>query len=143
MIYVILGLLVLLVLVTAGRRGRVVSVRREWRFISGAGAIAALIAAALLAVREAWIPAVALLAISVSLMGSARFNPRRRAPAAFAREPMTAAEARSILGVAPDATRDEIQSAYRRLMERVHPDKGGAAGLAAQLNAARDRLLKP
>jgi hypothetical protein len=24
----------------------------------------------------------------------------------------------------------------------VHPDKGGAAGLAAQLNAARDRLLR-
>ena len=28
-----------------------------------------------------------------------------------------------------------------RLMRAVHPDKGGTAGLAAQLNAARDRLL--
>jgi uncharacterized membrane protein len=141
MIYVILGALVLLVLVTAGRRGRVVRIRREWRFVSGAGAVAALVAAALLAIREAWIPAVALLAVGLSLMGSARFNPRR-APAATAKEPMSAAEARSTLGVGADATTEEIQAAYRRLMERVHPDKGGAAGLAAQLNAARDRLLK-
>jgi hypothetical protein len=27
-------------------------------------------------------------------------------------------------------------------MQRVHPDAGGAAGLATQLNLARDRLLK-
>jgi hypothetical protein len=141
MIYVILGLLVLLVLVTAGRRGRVIRVRREWRFISGAGAIAAFIAAALLAIREAWVPAVALLAIAISLMASARFNPRR-APAALAKEPMTAAEARSILGVGADATPGEIKAAYGRLMRMAHPDKGGTAGLAAQLNAARDRLLK-
>jgi hypothetical protein len=29
-----------------------------------------------------------------------------------------------------------------RLMRSVHPDKGGTSGLAAQLNAARDRLLR-
>ena len=39
------------------------------------------------------------------------------------------------------ATKAEIQAAYTRLMRAVHPDKGGTAGLAAQLNAARDRLL--
>jgi curved DNA-binding protein CbpA len=55
---------------------------------------------------------------------------------------MSAAEARSILGVEPDATPDQIRSAYTRLMQRAHPDKGGTTGLAAQLNAARDRLLK-
>jgi hypothetical protein len=143
MIYVILGGLVLLVLVTAGRRGQPVRIRREWRFISGAGAVAALIAAAVLAIREAWLPAVGLLGLAVSLMGSARFNPRRaRSAAAPVREPMSRDDARSILGVGPDATPAEIQAAYRRLMERVHPDKGGAAGLAAQLNAARDRLLR-
>ncbi len=46
-----------------------------------------------------------------------------------------------MLGVAPGAGRDEIEAAYRRLMLRVHPDKGGAPGLAAQLNAARAALL--
>ncbi|HET6970801.1 MAG TPA: molecular chaperone DnaJ, partial [Phenylobacterium sp.] len=33
------------------------------------------------------------------------------------------------------------QAAYARLIRAVHPDKGGTAGLAAQLNAARDRML--
>jgi curved DNA-binding protein CbpA len=56
---------------------------------------------------------------------------------------MSLDEARSILGVGADATREEIQAAYSRLMRLAHPDKGGTSGLAAQLNAARDRLLKP
>jgi hypothetical protein len=43
---------------------------------------------------------------------------------------------------AADASKDEIQAAYARLIRLAHPDKGGTAGLAAQLNAARDRLLK-
>ena len=141
--FVILGALALLVLVMAGRRGQPVRIRREWRFISGAGAIVALIAAALLAIREQFIPAALLLGLAVTLMGSARLNRRRAtAAAAPAREPMSRAEALSILGVGPEATPEEIQAAYRRLMERVHPDKGGASGLAAQLNAARDRLLR-
>jgi curved DNA-binding protein CbpA len=55
---------------------------------------------------------------------------------------MSLAEARSILGVGPTATRAEIKAAYARLMQVAHPDKGGTDGLAAQLNAARDRLLK-
>lgn len=140
MIFIILGCLVLLVLVSVGRSGKPVRVRREWRFLSTAGAIVCLLGGALMAIKEAWIPAVVLFAIGLSLMGSARVNLRRR-PAPVT-ERMSLEEARSILGVGPDATREDIQAAYRRLMERVHPDKGGAAGLAAQLNAARDRLLR-
>jgi len=52
------------------------------------------------------------------------------------------AEAADLLGVAPDADRETILAAYRRLMARNHPDAGGSAGLAARLNAARDALLK-
>jgi curved DNA-binding protein CbpA len=37
---------------------------------------------------------------------------------------------------------DEVRAAYARLIQMAHPDKGGTAGLAAQLNAARDRLIK-
>jgi curved DNA-binding protein CbpA len=55
---------------------------------------------------------------------------------------MSQEDARSVLGVGPDATTEEIQQAYTRLMRLAHPDKGGTSGLAAQLNAARDRLLK-
>lgn len=50
-------------------------------------------------------------------------------------------EAYQVLGLQPDASPAEIQSAYRRLMQRVHPDHGGSAYLAARLNKARDVLL--
>lgn len=56
---------------------------------------------------------------------------------------MTEAEARSLLGVAADATPQQINTAWKRLMGRAHPDQGGTEGLASRLNAARDRLLKP
>ena len=71
---------------------------------------------------------------------------RRRPEKAPSRPPgragLTVEDARSILGVGESATRAEIRAAYARLMRRAHPDHGGTSGLAAQLNAARDRLLK-
>jgi curved DNA-binding protein CbpA len=54
---------------------------------------------------------------------------------------MSLQEARSVLGLEEGATPAQIKAAYTRLMRMAHPDKGGTAGLAAQLNAARDRLL--
>ncbi|HEX3408330.1 MAG TPA: DnaJ domain-containing protein, partial [Caulobacteraceae bacterium] len=54
---------------------------------------------------------------------------------------MSLAEAASMLGVAESADAETIEAAYRRLMFRVHPDQGGAVGLAAQLNAARAAML--
>lgn len=50
-------------------------------------------------------------------------------------------EAYEILGLQPGASRDEIQAAYRRLIQRVHPDQGGSSYLAARINQARDVLL--
>ena len=49
--------------------------------------------------------------------------------------------ARALLEVGPEADAETIRAAHRRLMERVHPDKGGSAALAAQVNEARDILL--
>ena len=54
---------------------------------------------------------------------------------------MDRAEAYQILGLQPEASREEIQAAYRRLIQRVHPDHGGSSYLAARLNQARDVLL--
>jgi hypothetical protein len=55
---------------------------------------------------------------------------------------MSEAQARTVLGVGQEATRTEIHAAWRRLIARAHPDQGGSHGLAAYLNAARDKLLK-
>ena len=57
-------------------------------------------------------------------------------------EGMTDSEARALLGVSAAATKAEINTAWKRLMARAHPDQGGTQGLAARLNAARDHLLK-
>lgn len=51
-------------------------------------------------------------------------------------------KARRVLGVKSSAGREEIIAAHRRLVAKVHPDAGGSEGLAAELNAARDILLR-
>ncbi|MBW8304541.1 MAG: molecular chaperone DnaJ, partial [Brevundimonas sp.] len=67
----------------------------------------------------------------------------RQRTAAPRTEAMSPAEARSLLGVPADATPQQINTAWKRLMARAHPDQGGTEGFASRLNAARDRLLKP
>lgn len=55
--------------------------------------------------------------------------------------PMSRDEARAILGVDASASADTIRAAYRRLMQRVHPDVGGSDYFAMKLNEARRVLL--
>lgn len=55
---------------------------------------------------------------------------------------MTRQEAYQVLGLAPNATQEDIHQAWRRLMKGVHPDGGGSDFLAAKINAARDILLE-
>lgn len=54
---------------------------------------------------------------------------------------MSVQEAASLLGVKVDGTPLHIKSAYRKLMLKHHPDKGGSAEHAAKLNMARDILM--
>mgnify|MGYP001290057642 CR=1 FL=1 len=54
---------------------------------------------------------------------------------------MSADEACEILGVAPSATSEDIESAYRRVMKSAHPDHGGSDWMAAKVNQAKDILL--
>lgn len=55
---------------------------------------------------------------------------------------MDSVQARAVLGL-ENGTIDVTQviDAHRRLMQRVHPDKGGSALLAQQLNEAKRVLL--
>ena len=54
---------------------------------------------------------------------------------------MSVAEAAEILGVSPNAEEKAIKEAYHRMMTEHHPDKGGSAWFARQINEARDVLL--
>lgn len=145
----------------------VVLTRRLWRPAGSGGystwlTLAAIVLVLGLAVLAAtgrlhWIAAVAaavapflrrafgllrLLPMLGSLFGR-RAGARRADGGAGARPggPMTRTEALDILGLAAHPSREDILAAHRRLIQKLHPDRGGSTYLAAQLNAAKERLL--
>ena len=50
-------------------------------------------------------------------------------------------EALETLGLTGEPSRDEIIAAHRRLIQKLHPDRGGSDFLAARVNRAKDVLL--
>ncbi len=55
---------------------------------------------------------------------------------------MTVEDAYKVLGLSPGASREDVHTAYRSQMMRVHPDYGGSTYLAAQVNEAKEILLR-
>ena len=146
MALILTAFLVLLYVIWRGQ-GRPVLTRGHWRTGAGLLAIGSFAAAAFLAVRGDWPEAVALLTIACALLLGARsrqtagLGPTAQAKARKPADRISVDEARAVLGVDAGASVAEVRAAYTRLMRRAHPDHGGSHGLAAQLNAARDRLL--
>lgn len=132
---VLLAAVAAVILVAAGRSGRVPQIGRKAS--RGLLALVLVAVAIVFAIRGLWVVDLLLLA-ALSYLGADRLWPRRPAP----RGRTQTDEACEILGVGPSASRAEIDAAYRRLMLRAHPDRGGTTGLATRLNAARDYLLK-
>jgi hypothetical protein len=54
---------------------------------------------------------------------------------------LTRAEALALLGLEDDASDEDIISAHRTLIQKLHPDRGGNDYLAAKINEAKDFLL--
>lgn len=66
---------------------------------------------------------------------------QENAPPPQSSSEITEDEAWQLLGLESSASREEIIQAHKRLIQKVHPDRGGNDYLAAKLNAARDLLL--
>jgi len=78
---------------------------------------------------------------------SAQTNSQKPETPAPATIPMAIQEALDVLGLEGDLTKGEvtesmIQDAHRRLIQKLHPDRGGNDYLAAKINQARDLLLE-
>ncbi|MGI9284931.1 MAG: molecular chaperone DnaJ [Pseudomonadales bacterium] len=71
----------------------------------------------------------------------AESEPGDGSKASSASAPMTVAEALAILGLQDPVSAEDITLAHRRLIQKLHPDRGGNDYLAAKINEARDVLL--
>ncbi len=115
---------------------------RQLRLVSGVASVALLVIGAVLCLTGKLYFGLAFAVLGGLMALSARIAPSIQPPSRSASFEMSESEARSLLGVSDAATRTEIEAAYLRVMKRAHPDQGGTSGLAAKVNAARERLLK-
>ena len=140
MTYLFAIVAILAFLVWRGRGGRVLK-GAGWRAAAAISSIGLIAASAFEGLRGGDVSALVLLLLGLILLGSLRW-PRARVAKAASGNGLSLVQARAALGVRAGATAEEIRAAHGRLIRTAHPDRGGAPGLAAQLNAARDLLLK-
>jgi len=71
--------------------------------------------------------------------GNSQYSPGNEQPASYA--DFSREEAYKILGLEDGASSEEVIKAHKRLMQRLHPDRGGSDYLAAKINSAKDKLV--
>jgi hypothetical protein len=135
-LWLVLAAIAVWALIRLGRQGERAG-RGHWR-VTATLFSAVMIAGGVLALSKgSWLFGGGLTAAGLWLTVASRL--RQTTPRA---QGMSDGEARAILGVSADASKAEINAAWKRVMTRAHPDQGGTEGLAARVNAARDHLLK-
>ena len=68
-------------------------------------------------------------------------NQQQSQPPPRGKQAMSIDEAMEVLGLKPGYSKEDVKQAHRRMMQKVHPDRGGSDYLAAQINQAKDILL--
>jgi hypothetical protein len=68
-------------------------------------------------------------------------EPSQAGSVASNQQGMSKQAAADILGVDVTAQPDDVRMAHKRLMQKMHPDRGGSDALAKQINLAKDILL--
>lgn len=62
-------------------------------------------------------------------------------PPPAGKKPMSQQEALDVLGLKAGYTKEDVIQAHRRMMQKIHPDRGGSDYLAAQINQAKETLI--
>jgi DnaJ family protein C protein 19 len=98
--------------------------------------------AGLIALLPRALPLLKYLPFVSSLYKQGRQNHQQtKSPPPRGKQGMSVEEAIEVLGLKPGFTREDVILAHRRMMQKVHPDRGGSDYLAAQINKAKDTLL--
>lgn len=159
MIRLLLPILLLLLIVWALKHTRQLPAEKKRKFWLKIGLVVAIAAVAVLTLtgRIHWLGGV--LAACIPLAGRGISLAMKLLPLWLARkktvnqeqnhEPstqdsgaMSNSEAMEVLGLKQPYTREDIIDAHRKLMQRVHPDRGGSDHLAARVNQAKEILIK-
>jgi hypothetical protein len=73
--------------------------------------------------------------------GDTGFSSEQQQSSPSSSHSMNRADALAALGLQEGATKEEVIAAHRKLIQKLHPDRGGNDYLAAQINQAKDLLL--